>query len=234
MLIRYNLNYSSYDEFIAILTSCKKCPRLVKFRVDVASQRSRYPSDEFWSKPVPGFGDIDGTLLILGLAPAATGGNRTGRVFTGDKSSDFLVDCLHEVGITNIPTSTSRDDGLRYENSFISAVLKCVPPGDKPLTTEIENCSDYLGYEINSMKNLKVILSLGGVAHAGLKRYLKKNGYEVGGKKFSHGAINDYGNFVEVCCYHPSPRNVNTGRLTRDGFIKVLKMARELSLKPPR
>lgn len=209
-------------EFIDDLTGCSRCERLVKFRVDVASRNGRFNGEEFWSRPIPGYGDINGRLMILGLAPAATGGNRTGRVFTGDRSSDFLVSCLHEVGITNQPTSVSRDDGLRYRDAYITAVLRCVPPGDKPLTHEIDNCSDYLKFEIESMKNLKVIFTLGAVAHNGLIRYLRKEGYDVRGKKFVHGMVYDFGEFREICCYHPSPRNVNTGRLTRDEFIRTL------------
>ena len=225
------MTYASFDDFISKVTSCEKCPRLVKFRVEVASRRTRFSGEEFWSRPVPGFGDINGTMLILGLAPAATGGNRTGRVFTGDRSSDFLVDCLHEVGVTNIPTSTSRDDGLLYDNSYITAVLKCVPPGDKPLREEMENCLEYLSYEIGCMKNLRIILTFGTVAHSGLNLYLRTKGLDVRGNKFSHGKVYDYGSFSEVCCYQPSPRNVSTGRLTRESFISVLRTARELSLK---
>lgn len=216
-------------EFNRDLINCRKCSRLVAFRNEVAGRDRRYANEEFWSRPVPGYGDINGTLLILGLAPAATGGNRTGRVFTGDKSSDFLVSCLYEVGITNIPTSTSRDDGLQYRDSYISAILKCVPPGDKPVSEEIENCYPYLQHEIDSMSNLNTVLSLGTVAHNGFNRYLKRKGFDVRGKKFSHGIVYEYDGFREVCCYHPSPRNVNTGRLTRDDFIRVLKMARDLS-----
>lgn len=211
------------------LLECTRCERLAKFRVEVANRNSKFRDEEYWSKPVPGYGSIDGRILILGLAPAATGGNRTGRVFTGDKSSDFLVSCLHDVGITNMPTSTSRNDGLKYKDAYITAVLKCVPPNDKPVREELEHCSDYLEYEIDSMNNLKVIFTLGTVAHKGLNSYLKKKGYDVRGKNFIHGTVYDYGKFSEVCCYHPSPRNVNTGRLTRDQFIDVLNIVRRIA-----
>lgn len=201
---------------------CERCARLVRFRKEVSGRSSKFAGQEYWSKPVPGFGDINGKILILGLAPAATGGNRTGRVFTGDKSSDFLVSCLHECGITNQPTSLSKNDGLQYLDAYISAILRCVPPNDKPLPEEIENCSEFLRDEIDSMDNLKAVLTLGIVAHTGLMRYLRRKGYDVRGKKFGHGTVHDFGDFREVCCYHPSPRNVNTGRLTRDSFMNVL------------
>lgn len=221
--------YRNFDEFIRTVVECRRCERLVRFRVEVASKRAKFSGHDFWSKPVPGFGDINGRMLILGLAPAATGGNRTGRVFTGDKSSDFLVDCLHEVEITNQSESVSTDDGLEYRDAYITAVLKCVPPNDKPLPEEIKACSDYLTYEIDTMKNLKVVLTLGTVAHTGFNRYMRARGYDVRGRKFINGQVYDYGDFVEVCCYHPSPRNVNTGRLTREGFIAVLRKAKDLT-----
>lgn len=208
----------------ARITNCMKCERLVKFRKEVAGRNTRYSQEDYWSRPVPGYGDIEGKILILGLAPAATGGNRTGRVFTGDKSSDFLVSCLHEAGIANQPTSLSRDDGLVYHDSYISAILKCVPPNDKPERTEIENCYTFLEEEIFLMRNLKVVLTLGTVAHNGLLRYLKRNGIDTRGRKFGHGVVHNFENFKEVCSYHPSPRNVNTGRLSRDSFMKVLEL----------
>lgn len=217
------------EEFNRNLIECRKCDRLVKFRQEVSGRNNRFSGEDYWSKPVPGFGDINGKILILGLAPAATGGNRTGRVFTGDRSSDFLVSCLYEAEMTNIPTSASIDDGLEYRDAYITAILKCVPPEDKPKTVEIENCYPYLEHEIDSMKNLKVVLTLGTVAHNGFNRYLRKKGYDIRGKKFKHGEMYDYGTFTEICCYHPSPRNVNTGRITREKFIEVLVTVRKLS-----
>lgn len=226
-----SLQYRNLEEMNEKLLGCVQCERLAKFRVEVAGRNSKFKNEKFWSRPVPGYGDIDGRILILGLAPAATGGNRTGRVFTGDKSSDFLVSCLHEVGITNIPTSISREDGLEYNDSYITAVLKCVPPNDKPVKDEINNCRGYLEYEIDSMPNLKVVVTLGTVAHNGFNTYLRSKGYDVRGKKFGHGVVHDYGSFKEICCYHPSPRNVNTGRLTREQFVEVMRMVKEESVK---
>lgn len=225
------MSFGDIAELNKELINCRKCDRLVKFREEVSHRNNRFSEEKYWSRPVPGFGDINGRILILGLAPAATGGNRTGRVFTGDKSSDFLVSALYEVGIANIPTSTSIDDGLKYFDTYITAVLKCVPPGDKPALGEIDNCLPYLEREIDFMSNLKVVLTLGTVAHNGFNRYLRKKGHNVKGKKFVHGKIYDYGSFKEICCYHPSPRNVNTGRLNRDQFIETLeKMKKEASI----
>lgn len=204
------------------IVECGLCPRLVDFRVSVASRQNRFNGEKYWSKPVPGFGNIDGQLLILGLAPAATGANRTGRIFTGDKSSEFLVTCLHEAGFTNIGTSESKDDGLEYYNSYITAVVKCVPPGDKPTVEEIKNCSRYLDFEIESMKNLKAVLVLGRIAHNAYISYLKRRGLDVRSAKFEHGIYYDIDGTRLYCSYHPSPRNVNTKRITREMFMQTL------------
>lgn len=218
-----NLHFRNIEEMNGKVIECQRCARLVKFRVDVATRNNRYKNEEYWSKPVPGFGDINGNLLILGLAPAATGANRTGRIFTGDKSSDFLVSCLYEAGITNLDHSISRDDGLVYRRAYITAVLKCVPPMDKPLREELLHCSEYLRFEIESMKNLKAILTLGRVAHDAVLRYFRTLGIETSGYKFQNGAEFDIAGKRIFCSYHPSPRNVNTHRITRDGFILLLK-----------
>lgn len=221
------MKFESIEEMNSKLIQCIRCPRLVKFRTEVANRRSRFLGEEFWSRPVPGFGDIDSGLLILGLAPAATGGNRTGRVFTGDKSASFLFSCLYEVGLSNRPDSISRDDGLVLRDVYITAVLKCVPPGDKPENIELENCREYREYEIESMKNLKVVLALGKIAFDTFKRYAKTKGYDVSDVQFKHGASYRLGNIQLYGSYHPSPRNVNTGRLTREAFISLLSAIRE-------
>ncbi|MGC8562473.1 MAG: uracil-DNA glycosylase [Thermoplasmata archaeon] len=221
------MKFESIEEMNSKLIQCIRCPRLVKFRTEVANRRSRFLGEEFWSRPVPGFGDIDSRLLILGLAPAATGGNRTGRVFTGDKSASFLFSCLYEVGLSNRPDSISRDDGLVLKDVYITAVLKCVPPGDKPENIELENCREYREYEIESMKNLKVVLALGKIAFDTFKRYAKTKGYDVSDVQFKHGASYRLGNIQLYGSYHPSPRNVNTGRLTREAFISLLSAIRE-------
>ncbi|PYB68743.1 uracil-DNA glycosylase [Thermoplasma sp. Kam2015] len=211
------------------LISCRKCPRLVHFREAVVGRDKRFRGQAYWARPVPGYGDINGHILIVGLAPAASGGNRTGRVFTGDKSSDFLVSCLHEVGITNQPTSESRDDGLKYNDAYITAAVKCVPPDNKPTPEEITNCSVYLRSEISMMKNLRVILVLGQIAFQAVLKLLADQSISRSGYKFSHGAVYSLNGVSVVCSYHPSPRNVNTGKLSRDDFIGVLKKVKELA-----
>lgn len=217
------MRFDSIAEMNSELTKCVRCPRIVKFRTEVANRKSRFLGEEFWSKPVPGYGNIDSRLLVLGLAPAATGGNRTGRVFTGDKSATFLFSCLYEVGLSNREDSVSRDDGLLLEHLYLTAVLKCVPPGDKPLPDELENCRDYREFEIESMKNLKVVLALGKVAFDTFKAYLKGRGFSVSGLQFKHGVGYRVGGIWFYCSYHPSPRNVNTGRLTRAQLVEVFK-----------
>ncbi|MEM0127623.1 MAG: uracil-DNA glycosylase [Thermoplasmatales archaeon] len=217
------MRFNSIYEMNSTLIKCKRCPRLVRYRVEVASKRKKFLGEKFWSKPVPGFGDIGSRLLILGLAPAATGGNRTGRVFTGDKSASFLFSCLYEVGISNLRDSVSIDDGLMLRDAYITAVLKCVPPNDKPDRNEMDNCSDYLQFEIESMGNLKAVLTLGSIAFDRFKLYLKGKGYDVRAMKFSHGKRYDVGGLSVYCSYHPSPRNVNTGKLRKDDMISLLK-----------
>jgi uracil-DNA glycosylase family 4 len=221
------MKFESVEQMNSRLIMCERCPRIVRFRVEVAKRKSRFQGEEFWSKPVPGFGNFDSKLLILGLAPAATGGNRTGRVFTGDKSATFLFSCLYSVGLSNKPDSVSRDDGLVLDQLYTTAVLKCVPPGDKPLPKELENCRDYREYEIENMKNLRVVLALGKIAFDTFKGYLRKKGYDVSEMQFKHGVRYRVGKVQFYGAYHPSPRNVNTGRLTKDQFISVLREIKE-------
>lgn len=221
------MKFDSIKEMNSELVMCVRCPRIVKFRKDVANRSSRFLGEEFWSKPVPGYGNIDSKLLILGLAPAATGGNRTGRVFTGDKSATFLFSCMYEVGLSNREDSVSRDDGLLLEHLYLTAVLKCVPPGDKPSPDELENCRDYREFEIESMKNLKVVLALGKVAFDTFKAYLKSRGFGVSELQFKHGMGYRVGNVWFYGSYHPSPRNVNTGRLTKAQLVRVFREVQE-------
>ncbi len=215
--------FSSIEEMNGILINCRKCPRLVKFREDVALRKNRFFGEKYWSKPVPGYGDINGKLLILGLAPAATGGNRTGRIFTGDKSAQFLVRCLYKTGFTNMDRSEKIDDGLVYYSTYVTAVLKCVPPNDKPNRDEIENCFPYLRFEIDSMKNLKAILVLGRIAFDVLKKYFKEKGIDIRNVEFKHGESFSVNGIRIFLSYHPSPRNVNTGRINEESFIRVLE-----------
>ena len=156
------------------IVKCKKCPRLVKFRKKISTEKRRqFINQTYWGKPITGFGDIKSKVLLVGLAPAAHGGNRTGRVFTGDKSSDFLYKCLHKAKISNQSTSEHKNDGLKLNNAYITAALKCVPPEDKPLKVELDNCSTYFNNELLVLKNLKVIVALGKIAFDACKYFYK-------------------------------------------------------------
>lgn len=195
----------------------------MEFRTEVASRNNRFREEKYWSRGVPGFGDIQGKLLIVGLAPAATGANRTGRIFTGDRSSEFLVSALHEAGITNQPESVNIHDGLEYREAFITAVLKCVPPMDKPKKEELKNCSSFFDDELDSMKNLRAILVLGRIAYDSVIKHLKSRDIDTSGSSFSNGTYYELDNLRLYVSYHPSPRNVNTKRITREGFVEFLK-----------
>ena len=206
------------------IISCRTCTRLVEFR-EVVAQRKRksYSNWDYWGKPVPGYGDPQGKLLILGLAPAAHGGNRTGRVFTGDKSADFLFRCLYHVGLANQPNSDHRNDGLIL-SSYMTAAVKCVPPGDKPTMEERKNCAKFLSQEISMMDNLKVVLGLGKIGFEACLHHVKQS-YELRMKDFPfiHGVGYDLPNGLRLYgAYHPSPRNVNTGRITFEMMVKFL------------
>ena len=213
------------------IIKCNRCSRLVKFRKKIAREkRKQYMHETYWGKPITGFGDFNGKILFVGLAPAAHGGTRTGRVFTGDKSSDFLYKCLHKANISNQPTSLHKDDGLMLKNAFITTALKCVPPGDKPLKKELDSCFSFFNQEINKLKNLKVIVALGKIAFDACVYFYKSNYNFLDKIKFSHGSVYKLpNNILLVGCYHPSPRNVNTGRINEKKmtnlFRKVLKLA---------
>ena len=212
------------------IIKCKKCKRLVNFRKKIAkNKRKKYFDQEYWCKPITGFGDQSGKILFVGLAPAAHGGTRTGRVFTGDKSSDFLYKCLHKANISNQPSSTHINDGLKLKNAFITTALKCVPPEDKPLKSELNNCFNFFNKEINELKNLKVIVALGKIAFDACVYFYRKNHNFFDRAEFGHNKIFKLPNdSLLVGCYHPSPRNVNTGRIDEKKmtnlFKKVLKL----------
>lgn len=190
----------------------------------------------YWRKPVPGFGDLGGRLLILGIAPAAHGGNRTGRVFTGDSSGRFLVRALYRSGYANQPVSESIKDGLVYEDCYITAAVKCAPPGDRPTLTEFQNCSVFLDEEISMMKNLTAVLALGGLSYMAYLGHLRRMGVDVSGAKFSHGSVRRFGESPSLwASYHPSPRNVNTGRLTEAMLTALLRrIRREVTIGSPK
>ena len=213
------------------IIKCKKCPRLVKFIKKIGVEKRKQNINEvYWSKPVHGFGDINAKLLILGLAPAAHGGTRTGRVFTGDKSGEFLFKCLHKAKISNQPGSESLSDGLKLNATYITNILKCVPPGDKPLNIELNNCSNYFDFEISNLKQLKIIITLGKVAFDNCLRFYKKK-YNLDKKfHFKHGKsyiLPD--NVTLIPCYHPSPRNVNTKLISQKMIVDLFKKAKKIS-----
>ncbi len=229
MKIKTN-NKIKFEKIKNNIVTCKKCPRLVKFRKKISTKkRKQYIKETYWGKPITGFGDSKGKILFVGLAPAAHGGTRTGRVFTGDKSSNFLYKCLYSAKISNQANSDHINDGLKLKKAYITTALKCVPPEDKPLKKELDNCFNFFNEEIASLINLKVIVALGKIAFDAC-RYFYKSNYNFTEKIiFGHGKICILpNNILLVGCYHPSPRNVNTGRINEKKmtslFKKVLKL----------
>ena len=209
---------------------CGKCPRLVKHREKMARLKRRaYRDWEYWGKPVPGFGDSQAQLLILGLAPAAHGANRTGRMFTGDRSGDFLYAALHKAGFANQATSVRRDDGLQLTNAYITATCRCAPPDNKPLPKEISNCRPYFERELQILQP-KAILALGKIAWDGYFEILKQRGVIASRAlyKFAHGAEAEVapGTPRLFGVYHPSQQNTQTGRVTPAMYAAVLRRIR--------
>ena len=213
------------------IVNCKKCPRLVKYVKKVSIQKRKQNIDEvYWGKPGPGFGDINSKLAIIGLAPAAHGGTRTGRAFTGDKSGDFLFKCLYEVGISNTPLSKNLNDNLRLNSTYVTNILKCVPPEDKPLSDEIINCSNFFDKEILILKKLKVIVTLGKVAFDNCIKLFKQK-FNIDQKfVFKHGKKQVMPNgLIILSSYHPSPRNVNTKLISNKMMVNLFKKAKKLA-----
>src|SRR6266567_4419549 len=215
----------SLDRVTREVVSCRKCPRLVAWREQVAlEKRAAYRQCEYWARPVPGFGDPAAELLVVGLAPAAHGGNRTGRIFTGDRSGDWLYGALYRAGYANQPTSTSRDDGLRLSGAYVTACVRCAPPANKPTPGERDNCLPYLEREIRLLNRLRVIVCLGKFAYDGVARVLKPRRRPP----FGHGvrAALDDGRWL-LCSFHPSQQNTFTRKLTVPMFDAIFKHARE-------
>ena len=213
------------------IIKCKKCPRLVGFVNKISTEkRKQNINEKYWGKPVTGFGDSKAKLMILGLAPAAHGGTRTGRAFTGDKSGDFLFKSLFKIKISNQNYSYKINDGLKLNNTYISNILKCVPPNDKPLNDELINCSNFFTRELDNLRNLKVIVTLGKVAFDNCTK-LYKNKYKINKKfEFKHGKkylLPD--NRVLIACYHPSPRNVNTKVISTTMINQLFKKAKKIA-----
>lgn len=220
------------------IVACRKCPRLVRYREAVAQQKRRAFRDcEYWGKPVPGFGDPRAALLILGLAPAAHGANRTGRMFTGDRSGDFLYEALHRAGFANQPTSKGRGDGLALKNAYISATLRCAPPANKPLPSELTHCRPYFERELELVRP-RAILALGGIAMRAYLGSLKRSGRIASLAKFpfGHGASYEFPVALPrlFASYHPSQQNTFTGKLTQAMLVLLLQNIRHfLESKEP-
>ena len=206
----------------ADITLCRACPRLVKWREAVAREKKReYRDWEYWGRPVPSFGDPQARVLLIGLAPAAHGANRTGRMFTGDQSGRWLYRALHKAGFATQPTWERRDDGLQLRDCYITAVCHCAPPGNKPLPAEIQNCSGYLREELAQLKNLRVVVALGKIA---FDQYTRLTGLR--GLKFGHNIVHDTQPAL-IASYHPSRQNTNTGKLTEPMLDAVFASARQ-------
>jgi uracil-DNA glycosylase family 4 len=211
---------------------CRNCPRLVEHRERIARVKARrFESENYWGKPVPGLGVANARLLIVGLAPAAHGGNRTGRIFTGDRSGDWLFEALHRYGFANSPRSISRDDGLRLKDAYISAVARCAPPDNKPTREEMANCRGYLIRELEILDNVRVVVALGRIAFDGFLVAWREAGRDIGKPRpaFFHRSEQVLPSSVTLLgSYHPSQQNTFTGKLTRSMFHGVFRRARAL------
>ncbi len=217
----------SWEKLNEEIVNCRKCPRLVSWREKVGQEkRAAFRDWTYWARPLPGFGDHSAKIMALGLAPAAHGGNRTGRIFTGDRSGDWLFAALHRAGYANQPASVSRDDGLSLKDAFICAAVRCAPPANRPTPEERDNCNPYLQRELALLHDLKVIIPLGRFAYDALAIALRQRGRP----KFGHGVewrLPD-GRTV-ITSFHPSQRNTFTSKLTLEMFDRIFRRARELS-----
>jgi uracil-DNA glycosylase family 4 len=215
--------------------SCELCPRLVEYRQRIAHEKRRaYRDCEYWGRPVPGFGDPNARVLVLGLAPGAHGSNRTGRPFTGDASGKFMYPVLHETGFSNQDCATDRNDGLILHDLYITAAARCAPPDNKPLPQELANCAPYLDQELEGLKRIRVIVALGKIAFDAYLNFLKRRGPLPERKQyaFQHGASYSMPDGrTLLASYHPSNQNTQTGKLTRPMFVRIFKEAARLADK---
>jgi uracil-DNA glycosylase family 4 len=226
------LNAAGLRELEREVIACRRCPRLVTWREEVARvKRAAFAGEEYWGRPLPGFGDPDARVLLLGLAPAAHGGNRTGRIFTGDRSGDWLFASLFRVGFANQPTSVARDDGLELTGAYIAAAVRCAPPANKPTPEERDNCLPYLAREIALLESVRVIVTLGSFGWDAALRALVAIGEPRPRPrpKFGHGAEVRVGRFTLLGCFHPSQQNTFTGKLTEPMIDAVLGRAKTLA-----
>lgn len=222
---------NNWKELEKTIVKCRQCPRLVAWREEVARVRRRaFRNYEYWGKPVPGLGDYQARVLAVGLAPAAHGANRTGRMFTGDSSGSFLFRALYRAGFANQPTASHRGDGLKLDDIFISAVCRCAPPSNRPTRAEMDHCLPYLAQEIGLLKRLQVIVALGRIAFDNTLRLYRQNGNPIPKLDFAHGAVYRLGEGLPrmVVSYHPSRQNTQTGRLTEEMFADIWKKVRDL------
>jgi uracil-DNA glycosylase family 4 len=226
---------SARDRLVALeqeIVACRKCPRLVAWREEVARvKRAAYADETYWGRPLPGFGDPEASVLVLGLAPAAHGGNRTGRIFTGDRSGDWLFAALYRAGYANQPTSVRRDDGLALHDAWICAAVRCAPPANKPTPAERDTCLPYAVRELELLASARVIVCLGAFAWDAALRILAARGHERlrPRPRFGHGAEATVGDLILLGCFHPSQQNTFTGRLTETMLDDVFTRARDLS-----
>lgn len=212
--------------------ACRRCPRLVAWREEVAqTKRAAYRDETYWGRPVTGFGDPKGRVVLVGLAPAAHGGNRTGRVFTGDRSGDFLFGALHRAGYANQAESRQRDDGLELRDAFVTAIVRCAPPANRPSADERAECQGWLEAELDLLPRARVAVALGGEAWRQLLRLFRERGLAVPrpAPRFGHGVEAAVGEWTLLGAYHPSQQNTFTGRLTPQMLDAVLVRARELA-----
>ena len=217
----------------ALVVACERCPRLRAHCTEVARARRRAYTDwEYWGRPVPSFGDPDAQVLALGLAPGAHGSNRTGRPFTGDGSGDFLYPVLYEAGFASHPRAISRDDGMKLTGLWITSVVRCAPPGNKPSPEELRNCAPWVDKEMALLKNLRVVVCLGRIAFDGLLAQEQRRGAAIIRSNYNFAHAAEYtlpSGLKAIASYHPSLQNTNTGKLTRPMFLQVFKRARQLA-----
>ncbi len=223
------MNKMELEKLKKIVIQCRRCPRLVAYLKEVPGHKpKRFCAWDYWSKPLPSFGDQVARVLIVGLAPAAHGGNRTGRMFTGDRSGEWLFATLHRFGFANRPYSERRDDGFALKDCYITATIRCAPPKNKPLPEEIENCRPYFFRELELLKNVEVIVPLGQIAFAQTLKALRKKGLELPPLAFGHGKVYPLPNGqTMITTYHPSQQNTQTGKLTHPMFDRIFKMAKK-------
>lgn len=222
------MSSSELERLRSELIDCRDCPRLVEWRESVAAtKRASFRDEEYWGRPVPGFGDPNAEIVLVGLAPAAHGANRTGRMFTGDRSGDWLYRALHRAGLANQTESTRADDGLELMNAWVTSAVRCAPPDNKPLPAERDNCARWLTGELRALERTRVYICLGGFGYQALWRHLPGLGHALPRPrpKFGHGVEIDIGTVNVLCSYHPSQQNTFTGRLTAEMLDTIMERA---------